>query len=209
MIKACARCGIAFDAGAHYDQQFCSRQCYKWKNGSPIERFLSHVEKKENGCWAWKAGTRGDTGYGSFCMDCKTMGAHQASWILFRGPITAGLLVLHTCDVRLCVNPDHLYLGTRLDNAQDAKERGRLASGDRSSSRLHPERVQRGDRHGSHTHPERRPRGEAHGHAKLTTDQVIQMRAMVGCSERKLSSIFKVSSTTIHRILKREIWAHV
>ena len=75
-----------------------------------------------DGCWLWK-GKPGSGGYGSW----KHGQAHRASWEFYRGPIPAGLQVCHRCDVPLCVNPDHLFIGTQSDNIQDmyAKGRGR------------------------------------------------------------------------------------
>ena len=65
----------------------------------------------------------------SFPYDGKTTSAHRTGWILFRGPIPAGLKVLHACDNPACVNLEHLYLGTQKDNARDMVARGRYASG--------------------------------------------------------------------------------
>jgi hypothetical protein len=93
------------------------------------ERFLSKVEPEPNsGCLLWAAGY-GDVGYGSFCLwldgRWQTIGSHRAAWILFVGPIPAGSCVLHTCNVRACVRLDHLYLGTKMQNAHDFARVGR------------------------------------------------------------------------------------
>lgn len=54
--------------------------------------------------------------------------AHRISWLIHRGPIPSGMLVLHSCDVRRCVNPKHLFLGTQLDNLRDMATKGRARS---------------------------------------------------------------------------------
>jgi hypothetical protein len=93
--------------------------------GSVEERFGAFIEPSESGCWIW---TRGLThnGYGAFLVKRNPHArAHRWAWMLFRGPIPIGLFVLHKCDVRRCVNPDHLFLGTARDNTTDAINKGR------------------------------------------------------------------------------------
>lgn len=129
-----------------------------------VERFWSKVDRSDaGGCWWWTgAGSR--TGrYGVFSVSGRMWGAHRASWTLTFGPIPTGLSVCHRCDHPLCVRPDHLFLGTTAENAHDAQAKGRLASGERHSSRTHPERLARGDRNGARKHPELLARGERHG----------------------------------------------
>jgi hypothetical protein len=93
---------------------------------SLLERFLSKCRPEPNsGCWLW-TGYISPKGYGSFRDRAKPeppSPAHVVSYRLFKGPVPAGLLVRHTCDVR-CVNPDHLLLGTPRDVVADAVERG-------------------------------------------------------------------------------------
>ena len=80
----------------------------------------------ETGCWLWNKSIDSH-GYGTSWNDGKTCLAHRLSWIVFNGPIENGLHVLHVCDVRSCVNPEHLFLGTNKDNIYDCMSKGRRA----------------------------------------------------------------------------------
>lgn len=109
-----------------------------YKRKPPIIRFVRKCKrgKKKTDCWIWQGGKSNKSGYGAFTMGVghveKGNYAHRASWWLFRGPIPKGMLVLHRCDVKLCVNPDHLFLGSHADNVADKVRKGRGRNGFKS-----------------------------------------------------------------------------
>ena len=121
------------------------------------QRFREKVQHGPS-CWLWLAGTTGSLGYGSFWVPAsgRMVAAHRVSWELTEGPIPEAYLVLHHCDTPPCVRPSHLFLGTQLDNMRDmvAKRRNFQV-----------------------THPETMARGESHGAARLTAQDVREIRA--------------------------------
>src|SRR3990167_9586370 len=86
------------------------------------ERFWNRVNKTAT-CWLWTASC--NKGYGQMWDGKKIRSTHRLSWEMANGPITDGLCVLHKCDVRACVCPSHLFLGTVADNQTDMKKKGR------------------------------------------------------------------------------------
>jgi len=93
------------------------------------QRFWSKVDPAPSSCcWEWTAG-KFTEGYGSFRLNTKMLKAHRVAYQLTKGDIPDGLMVRHTCDNRLCCNPDHLILGTHADNMKDMTERNRQAKG--------------------------------------------------------------------------------
>ena len=95
-----------------------------------MKRFFDKIYKNPNGCWEW-TGARLLKGYGVFSVEkitgWGTIPAHRFSWILHNGIIPRGMCVLHKCDNPPCVNPEHLFLGTKNDNNKDMaiKKRGK------------------------------------------------------------------------------------
>lgn len=87
-----------------------------------------YIPVTESGCWLW-IGTYSSKGYGWATFSRKMIKAHRLAFELFVGPIPDGKLVLHRCDVRCCVNPNHLFIGTAQDNSDDAVRKGRIRSG--------------------------------------------------------------------------------
>lgn len=111
-----------------------------------MKRIEAHIAKQPNGCWEWTA-ARTKNGYARIRIAGETILAHRAVYAILYGPIPKKMDVCHTCDVRHCVRPSHLFLDTRKGNMQDAVRKGRQA------------------------------KGEIQGHAKLTASDVRAIRA--------------------------------
>jgi hypothetical protein len=90
----------------------------------PFDRLIEKVEKSPDGCWNWTA-AKSNVGYGLFWMCGRYVSAHRASWEIANGKIPDGACVLHRCDNRLCVNPEHMYVGTLKQNMRDRQIRDR------------------------------------------------------------------------------------
>ena len=143
-------------------------------------------------CWVWPNGqTTG--GYGVIWDRDRGVSklAHRVAYEMFIGPIPEGLCVCHTCDNPLCVNPDHLWLGTRLDNNADRGRKGRTVSGE----------------HFRHNPT----RGSANVGAKLTEDQVRDIRRRIrgGESNPDIAKIYGVARNTVSQIRTGASWSHI
>jgi hypothetical protein len=149
------------------------------------------------GCWEW-GGARSATGYGWASYKDKTVPAHRLVWEMVSGPIPAGLFVLHHCDNPPCVRPDHLFLGTQADNLRDARAKGR-----RPPLSEPPTRDYSGYR---------RSRGQDHHAAKLSEQQVVEIRskwATGAYTRAALAAEYGVVPETIYVIATRRGWKHV
>ena len=175
----CPKCGQPKDARA----KLC-RDCYGARGHSPIEAlFWAKVDKRgPDECWNWTAGLF-KTGYGKFNMDGKLRRAHRVSWEFANGrPAPDDLMICHTCDNRACVNPAHLFLGTRSDNMKDAVKKGRAKG---------------------------LPPGESHPSARLTVEQVREIRAVTNPDRQELARKYGVTPVHIDQIRARLKWKHV
>lgn len=153
------------------------------------ERFWAKTQVAESGCIEWTGGSRNEHGYGQFSVKgnkafpCRMQLAHRVAWYLHTGQLPDGH-VLHSCDNPACVNPEHLRIGDQFANMQDCVSRGR---------------------HGGGARP-----GERHHQAKLTAEQVREIRALGGVqTQRTLAKRFGVSGTTIGAILRGRNWKSV
>lgn len=126
----CDHCGSEKSYPGHRLLHGGIRSCGCLRPLPPDMRFWRRV-KKGDGCWLWEGAWSKKTGYGSFRVGTKhtdpTNGAHRVAWELQHGSIQKGMEVLHRCDNRLCVRPDHLFLGTQQDNIDDMYAKGRDA----------------------------------------------------------------------------------
>ena len=147
------------------------------------EKFWKKIKKTE-GCWLW-TGAKNSHGYGYVKRRGKTYRTHRYVWEIMKGHIPSGVCVLHCCDVRNCVNPEHLYLGSYSDNAYDAHRRG----------------------HRSYSHL----KGSKHGMAKLDESKVKVIKTYLenGFTCLSLSKVYQVSPATISRIKRKEGWVNI
>lgn len=151
-----------------------------------LQRFNEKwISEPYSGCWLW-IGSTNKNGYGKLGVEGgKTISAHRTAWLLLKGNIPDGLCVLHRCDTRACVNPEHLFLGTKLDNTKDAISKGRHnpSGGDWSV-------------------------GEQCSWHKLTSSQVIDIRRD-SRKYKELAKAYGVSLGTINAIRQRRNWKHL
>lgn len=145
------------------------------------ERFWSKVNKTDT-CWLFTKSI-GIKGYATFSVNRKTEAAHRFSYQHFVGPIPEGYCVLHKCDVRNCIRPDHLFLGSNDDNIIDKVNKNRQTKG-----------------LDVHT-------------CKLTINQVFEIKKRLNQSykgiQKDLALEYNVKPATIHAIYKNKTWKHI
>lgn len=169
------------------------------------QRFWACVRKTDS-CWWW-TGCADRDGYGRLRVHGQFTRAHRFSLVLHGFDVPRGALVLHSCDNPACVNPAHLRIGTAAQNTRDAIERRRLAYGDRNASRKYPERRPRGKRHHWQTKPWTRMHGERNGRAKLTWEEVEEIRALpASIPGTQIAKAFGVSNVMVSKIRRGLAW---
>jgi hypothetical protein len=163
---------------------------------TPVDaaRFWSKVAERANsdGCWLW-TGAQNKRGYGIFRAHRKNLYAHRVAFALTERPVTSAVLVCHRCDNPPCCNPAHLFAGTPADNTADMVAKGRQIKGDRQVFRMHPERA---------------PRGERNAHAKLTWENVREIRRLhaIGVQGRTMTRMFGVNDSTVSKVIRGTSW---
>jgi hypothetical protein len=182
--KACPQCGVKIK---HRKQAHCSHACAsaagRPKGPVPIE-FWGRVDKRaQEPCWVW-TGSKTNIGYGQTWTKQGARLAHREAYARAKGPIPDGSIVRHTCDNRLCVNPDHLLVGSLSDNTQDMISRGR-------------------------NNP---PKGARNGMSKITDDIAREIRKLAPSfygRYRELAAHFGISIMTISNVATGKTWKHV
>lgn len=155
---------------------------HKINRDTPKEKLLALVQKnKKTGCWEWKGARIGNNGYGRMFHKGEQMPAHRWAWIIFRGEITEGHSVCHHCDNPICVNPEHLFVGTHAENMRDMAGKGRHNG----------------------------PKGEDHYNAILNANQVKEIRCRRGEPTKRLANEYGCSPDNILRIWNRKTWRTV
>lgn len=140
-------------------------------------RFWSRTIVRDDGCWDWTGSTNAG-GYGQVSVNRRPILAHRVAWLLSHFIIPEGKWVLHRCDRRPCVNPDHLFLGTRTDNMLDMRSKGRQSQGTRFPQ------------------------------SRLTPELIVSMRAMhaAGESTANIGRSMGVAQSTVSRALSGRTW---
>lgn len=199
--RSCEACGASFLAETGEVKRgrarFCTHACFMARRGDLATRLWAKVDKNgpvpahcpELGpCWVW-TGATSKAGYGLIQAGRKSTAgywlpdyAHRVVYELTNGPLRAGNDACHHCDNPPCVNPAHLFDGTRADNVQDALQKGRM------------------------------PLGECNPSAKATADVVREIRsryAAGGISQAKLAREYGFSQMAISQMVRHVTWKHL
>lgn len=131
-------------------------------------------------CWIWN-GKFNQDGYGRINIDGKEVRAHRASYEIFHGSFDKAKSILHSCHNIACINPDHLRVGTNIDNMKDMVDAGRSC------------------------------RGSNHSRAKLKESDIPKIKELgkVGFTQSRIATLFNVSQVNVGLILRNKNWKHV
>jgi len=170
----CGMLNLSFD-GVKFMRDESTRQRARF--GKPFD---SYLVRSETGCLLWTGKTDKD-GYGRRGVRIGEKRAHRHAYTLANGSIPDGLLVRHTCDTPACCEPQHLVLGSQLENMKDKVERDRQAKGSKG------------------------------GKAKLTDDMVREIRDLYssGMTQKDIAAMFPVTQSSVSLIVMRKQWTHI
>lgn len=163
-----------------------------------IDVFFKRYQHKiqlQDSCWVLTQCYKDKDGYPIIGFNKRRWKASRLSYLLHNGEFDESLCVLHTCDVRGCINPDHLFLGTQADNVRDMVDKKRNFRGDDLSRLM--KRLSR--------------KGEKNNLSKLSESQVIKIRedykTVKSCL--KVGRMYGVSAQTINNIIRGISWKHI
>lgn len=180
---ACLVCGVLFlvPPSRAKTAKYCSLQCTDEGKRNKAPDFWQSIDMSGGHDACWNwKGWITRSGYGEARLFGQRCPAHRTAYELANGPIPDGLVVMHQCDNRACCNPAHLSLGTHADNMDDMFRKRRNAFGERQ------------------------------GHAKLTEDDVLQIRSLAGTmSLAKIGTRYGVTPQAVHLIVHGKNWRHV
>lgn len=150
-------------------------------NEKLVYKLLDNIRVDSQGCFLWQKSTFGVGGYAQICIGKTRHPGHRLSYRLFRGPVPDGLFVCHRCNVKRCINPAHLYLGTNQQNILDALADGLM------------------------------PIGEKHHQSKLSASDVASMRRSYASGETVavIADRHAVGYESARRAIVGRTWAHV
>lgn len=155
-----------------------------------ILRFKSYLptQREPNQCWAWR-GNRDKDGYGVLSVKGRYQKASRLSHTIFKGPIPPYMLVCHTCDNPICVNPAHLFLGTSKDNVHDMVKKGRNYKLPKATS-------------------ETVAKGAQHYRTKLTEAQALEIRkrSAAGQTVLRIASEMKLRYSQVYPVVVGRTW---
>ena len=172
--RFCRYCGRIFIV-SNLNHDFCSVIC----------RFKSAISfGPPDVCWPYIK-LRNKDGYGKFTYQCKEIKAHRFAWALIHGEIPEGMKILHKCDNPPCCNPNHLFMGTTLDNTRDMISKGRRKT----------------------------EIGSANNQARLNESSVSEIKRLLDVapygSQRRIALAYNISETVISQIKHGTLWSHV
>lgn len=156
-----------------------TKNAYRQRFKTIRERFEDYVKRTDT-CWVW-LGHNCPDGYGRFWINRKGIQAHRAAWIIYRSEIPVGFIVCHNCDMRNCVNPDHLFLGTHKENTQDMMRKNR------------------------HLPCLEAHKGERSCFAKLTAQQALEVYNAKG-TQSEIGEVYGITQTAVGLIKRGVNW---